>query len=277
MSLKELIQEKRPNLSEGSIKTYISVLNNLHKKIMPDKEFDIKNFNEEDKIIKYLKDLDPVKRRTILSAVIVITDEKHNKKLKKMLTDDRKTIDEQNGKNEKTEVQKENWQTFDQVKEIVDKYKNEADLLIKLNKKKEKIEMADLQKIQNFIILLLCSGVYIDPRRSQDWVEFKIKDVDKDNDNYFERNTMIFNKWKIAKKKGQFTMKLNNKDFLKYFKLWLKINPYDWLLIDSAGNKLSNIYLSNVYKDMPNLNEMKERAEKMGHSLSQGLEYVKKD
>ena len=43
MSLTEVIKEKRPNLSPSSIKVYVSVLNNLHKKIFPDKDFDLNN------------------------------------------------------------------------------------------------------------------------------------------------------------------------------------------------------------------------------------------
>jgi hypothetical protein len=39
---------------------------------------------------------------------------------------------------------------------------------------------------------------------------------------------------------------------------------------------LRHIYLSEKYKDLPALNEMKETAREMGHSVGQALEYIKK-
>jgi hypothetical protein len=35
-------------------------------------------------------------------------------------------------------------------------------------------------------------------------------------------------------------------------------------------------FLSHMYKDLPDLKDIKERADAMGHSVDQALEYVKK-
>ena len=58
-------------------------------------------------------------------------------------------------------------------------------LLTKLEKnaiaiyKKKELTPADLQEIQQFVILCLYCGKYIPPRRSQDYFNFKFKEINK--------------------------------------------------------------------------------------------------
>ena len=63
--------------------------------------------------------------------------------------------------------------------------------------KKSKLNMTDLQTIQQYIILCLLSGIFIAPRRSLDYTEFKISNIDKDTDNYLDKNELVFNKYII--------------------------------------------------------------------------------
>ena len=39
---------------------------------------------------------------------------------------------------------------------------------------------------------------------------------------------------------------------------------------------LRHIYLTNVYKNMPKINQMQDLANEMGHSVSTALEYIKR-
>ena len=107
MDLKSFIKEKRPNLSASSIITYNSILTNLYRKVFG-KEGDIntKRFEETTPILTYLKDVPCNKRKTTLSALVIITDDKAYRDL--MLTDI-KSYTAEIGKQEKTESQKENW------------------------------------------------------------------------------------------------------------------------------------------------------------------------
>jgi hypothetical protein len=57
MSLKEILAERRPSLSKSSLTTYNSILTNLYKKIFEGNEIHLKNFEETDKIIDFLKDI----------------------------------------------------------------------------------------------------------------------------------------------------------------------------------------------------------------------------
>ena len=66
------LKKLRPTLSEGSLTTYCSILRSLHRKLFGG-DIQKDDFDESDKILKYLDDLPPNKRKTILSALVVIS------------------------------------------------------------------------------------------------------------------------------------------------------------------------------------------------------------
>ena len=74
MNIKEELKTLRPNLSEGSLKTYTSILKNLHKKVFENKDIEKSDFDEFSRILDYLKDVPANKRKTILSALVVLTE-----------------------------------------------------------------------------------------------------------------------------------------------------------------------------------------------------------
>ena len=70
--LQEKIKENRPNLGTSSIKTYISILSNLYKKLNGDGniEWFERGINE---ILKYLDDKNNQTQKTTLSALFILT------------------------------------------------------------------------------------------------------------------------------------------------------------------------------------------------------------
>ena len=96
MDIKKVLKEKRATLSESSLTTYSSTLNNLFKKEFKDTPFDVKLFDDEAKIVEHLKDIPANKRKSILSALVVIT---NNGKYREMMIGDitsyKATIDKQ--------------------------------------------------------------------------------------------------------------------------------------------------------------------------------------
>ena len=56
----------------------------------------------------------------------------------------------------------------------------------------------EVQQIQNYVLLSLLSGVFIPPRRSLDYCEFKIRNINKMNDNYMDANKLVFDIYKTA-------------------------------------------------------------------------------
>ena len=70
--LQEKIKENRPKLSTSSVKTYISILSNLYKKLKGDGN--IEWFNKEsNQILKCLEEKNDQTKKTNLSALFILT------------------------------------------------------------------------------------------------------------------------------------------------------------------------------------------------------------
>ena len=291
--LKKAIIDARPHLSKQSISTYTSILKNLYEKVFNTTDLDLKKFDEVDKILKHLKNLEPNKRKTILSSLVILT---NKKEYRDQMLLDINAYNEAQHTQEKTEKQNESWVEGSEIKKLISMFEKE----VKLIYKKEAPTMHDLQEIQNYIILCLYSGLYIPPRRSKDYVEFKIKNINKNIDNYMSNKKFIFNTYKTAKTYGQQELDVPEA-LLKIIRKYIKINPTDYLLFDSNKNKLSNVkltqrlnklfgdkkvsvnqlrhtYLSDKYQDTIKANQdMSEDLQRMGSSSIQEKVYIKKN
>lgn len=290
MDLKQYIKEKRPNISESSIKTYNSILTSLYNKIFKTKEIEIDKFNDTKDILEHLKSLEPNKRKTILSALVVITD---NKAYRELMLEDIKDYNKEQNKQVKSDNQQESWVSKDVITSLYDKLKKQATI----EYKKENKSMSDFQDIQNYVILSLLGGIYVPPRRSKDFVDFKLKNIDKKMDNYMEKNNLVFNSYKTAKTYG--TQKIEMPKELKaILTKWKSINPTEYLLFDSNLKQLTNVklnqrlnklfgkkvsvnqmrhtFLSDKYADMiDKKNELTKDMKQMGSSTLQEKLYIK--
>jgi len=292
MELIDAIKKNKPKLSETSIKTYVSILTNLFKKY-GDGDFDIKWFNNQDDIIDYLSDVKPNVRKTIYSALISITDDKHNKKYRHALIEDGQAYNNENMKQEKTDAQKLNWISQE---DILEKY-NKMLKGIRGLWTKPKLTKQEYQKLQDVILLAITSGIYIPPRRSMDWSEFVIREP-TDNDNYIRRNELHFNHYKGSHVKGKQIVKAPPQ-LMNLLKKFIKINPNKYLLVDSQNKKMSSVkinqhlerifnkkvginilrhsYISNKYPIF-NVQELNKDAVDMGTSPNMMIQtYIKKE
>lgn len=235
-SIKKHIAEKRPQLSKSSLTTYASILKNLYAKIWGDGVADLGKFDDTDKVLNHLKDIPPNRRKTILSSLVIITDKKPYRDL---MMNDVRDYNADIQKQEKSEAQEASWVDTNDVRLIYDDLKKNAELLYK----KKGLTPADLQQIQNYIIVSVLGGMYIPPRRSKDFVDFKIKSVDTTKDNFLDKNKMVFNSYKTAKTYGQqvVDIPIQLKNILNK---WIKINPTDYLLFDVNMNPLSSVKLN---------------------------------
>lgn len=289
--IKEMIVKNKPNISKSSITTYLSILKNLHIKVFGD-SIDIDNFNKADKILKFLEDVEPSKRKTILSALTVITD---NKKYRDQMLKDIEAYKSNESTQKKNDKQNESWVNTETIDDLLDKLGSNANIIYK----KKTYSPTDLQEIQSYIILCVLSGKYIPPRRSKDYVDFKIKDIDKEKDNYIEKKNMVFNSYKTSKTYQRQEIPIPQ-ELLKILKRWIKINPTNYLFFDTNNKQLSNVkltqrlnkmfgkkasvnqmrhtYLSSKYQKTIDLNkEMENDMKAMGTSKAQEKVYIKKD
>ena len=288
-----ILKEKRPNLSEGSLRTYKSILTNIYRKCFPtDEEIHIAKLNDDECVMKHLKDVPFSKRKTTLAALVVLTG---NKKYTELMTSD---IKEFNDKNELQEADGkfENMLPFSEVEAILKSLEKQAKQIYS----KDKLDMSDFQKIQQYVLLSLTGGVYMAPRRSLDWV-MKFKDYDAEKDNFFDLKgkRFVFNIFKTKKSKGQQVIEVP-KPLLAILKKWISILPTDetHLLFDGKGNPITpsqithrlntifdkpistsmlrHIYLTSKFSGV-NLKELNDTADAMGQSnIATTLSYVKK-
>jgi len=291
--MEDIIQQllkNRPALSSGSQKTYASLYRGICKMINVEPTLETL-MKSKDAIMSAVMETPLNSRKTRLSAMYVLTndDEYH----KAMMTDI-KEADAEAERQEMNEKQEENWVEFEEIKRVYEETKRATTRLWL----EQNPTIQELQEIQQFVILSLVSGVHIPPRRLLDWTEFKIANIDKEKDNYYDGVSLVFNTYKTAKTYGKQEFKVPSA--LKTILVkWIARNPTDYLLFDVNGEKLSttalnqrinrffgdkkiganmlrHIYVSDVvHKHTPKLKKLKDIAEAMGHSVNMSLLYKK--
>ena len=236
MDLKKLLKTKRPHLSDSSVTTYCSILKNLHNNAFHKDSMNMNDFNDSRAILGYLQEIPANRRKTILSALVVLTD---NKAYRDAMIGDIKHYNTQIAKQVKTKAQKENWLDTDFLQKKLEEYKKNAELLYR----KKTLTQIDLQAIQNYILLVMYSGEYIPPRRAKDFVDFRISEINQNEDNYLEKGELVFNSYKTASTYGQqrvqIPIKMRNR-----LKKWINVNPTKFLLFDKNQAPLTSVKLN---------------------------------
>lgn len=291
----------RPTISLNSIKSYSATIRNLAKRVGFKLETPDDVIENVDKIIKYYGDIPYNTRKTHISALISFIDDGSDKsktaldKLRAIMMSD---IDEYNQyieSQKKSMTQNENWIDWSTVISRYKAFEKEITPLWKIDVKD--LSKYNYNKLKMFV--LLSCYVLIPPRRALDYTSFKIRNIDKANDNYMNGKKFIFNQYKTAKTYGKNEVPIDGKLY-SIIKKWTQINPSDYLITGNndkykpitapqltnmlntffdkriSVNLLRHSFLTNLYKDIPAIKDMKETAASMGHSMDQALEYVKK-
>jgi hypothetical protein len=306
----ELVEKlKGKNLSESSIKLYIRNLEKLNGGELKDFKF-LKNVDTVLDLLKTYKD--NTKRSILISIVSILgccPDDKKIVKLKQKYYDLMlKKNDEikEKATDEATEEQKENWISWDDVKKRFDELKKEVE---ESTNNTVVLSKPSYETLLYYMILALY--IHNQPRRNKDYqymnIVFKSNDKLPKDKNYlsYSDNKFIFNVYKTSKKYGQKVEDINE-ELKKCIDLYLKFHPKikgkvkkntdTPFLVGYDGNPLAqvnsmtkifnkifnkkisssalrHIFLSDKYGDV--VKEMKEDADKMGHSVQQQKEYIK--
>ena len=276
-------KEKRPNLSESSLKTYVSILLALHKKLGGE---GVSFFNNHKTIIEHINQLEKAQsKKTALSALFVLTgipeyQEEMNKNIK-VVNDFYKEQKNDPERQKKLKSYEEIVAIHEQIKA---RYKKNP----------------TLNNRMDLLISYLVSGVLgedLPPRRVLDYSNMKIRNFDKEKDNYIHAGKFYFNQYKTKERYGSQVISIP-KELNTFINKWKQLNEEsDFLLLNeddkpftstSLSKKISrmfdgnsmdmlrSIFLSHYYKDMPQLKNMEALASKMGHSVSSALNYYVK-
>ena len=288
----ETIKKNRPNLTESSMKTYGYILKRLLKQMKLAEEDYKKILDNPKKVMEAIQDQAPQSRKTVLAVLISLfgRNEKTDMFNQQMLQD-AKTYNNELKSQRRTPKQEENWISWGEVlKTYQYLYKKSFPLL-----KKERVTRREMTELVDFVMLSLY--VLIPPRRSSDYTMMKIRNFNKEKDNYVDlsKGELVFNNYKTNKTYGTQSVKVTPK-LKTILKKWIAINPTDNLLVDSKGNPLAvsrltirmneifgkrvstsmlrHIFVTDVVlKNAPKLNELEDVASSMGHSVSTQANY----
>jgi hypothetical protein len=296
--LKDIIRTNRPNLSKNSVVTYASLLKSIF--LTNNREVDsgmsLEWFSDPENIITAVEKKPTNTRKSAISAVTVLLGpENMDARLTKMMMDDVEKVQKQYDSQQMTPKQKDNWMTFDEVREVE---KALFDSVKSWFGQTSQLSQDQIKMLSDWLIVALSSGIYFPPRRSE-WTMIKLQDIDPEKDNYIDlkRGRFVLNQYKTSKLYGREEIPFD-KPFGTLLAKYIKLFPDNYYLFENKGApyttsyvtfKLNRIFGKNVstsmlrhiwtsakYPDMPNLGEMKENARAMGHRLDTHMAYAVK-
>ena len=260
MSVEELIKKNRPHLSTTSVRTYCSLIKNLAKKLEVNlnNKHDIKTHLS--KILEDMKGLNPRQRKTTLSALVVLMsdgteDNEAINKIRSMMMKDIQTTKDEDREQKMTEKQKSSWMDWNAIVKVY----NDLEKSVAHLWKKDTLNKKEFLQLQDYV--LLSCLVLIPPRRSLDYCAFKLRDINKNEDNYMDKKTFVFNKYKTASVYKKQVVDIPQK-LKKIITDWTKKNSKEWLLLDTTLDqpltpaKLTN-RLYNLFDKKVSVNQLR--------------------
>ena len=97
--------------------------------------------------------------------------------------------------------------------------------------------------------MCLYSNKFLPPRRLLDYTEFKMREINLEKDNYMNKNTFCFNRYKTAKVYGKQTIDIPVQ-FRNLLNKWNRLTENNYLLFDKSGNPLTNVKLNQRLKSI---------------------------
>jgi len=308
-----LLKEKKPNLSEMSVKVYLSCWSSL-KKLFERENNDIDFLLDTKNVIKTLEGkyekLNSIKLK--LACVVVILKTLDADKYADEIKEYNNAIDSMASKinrvvsmNKKTEKQKENWTSQEEMQTIEDHLLSlvPKNFVIKTNQQ--------MIAFRNYILFILQNFLGTRNDLAQSKIMFRPKnvdDLDKEH-NYIllqkkgKKVSYLMNNYKNEKKMGSIESDIDSKYYdvlAKYMKSVLEFNSDGYLMLNDnmktpmTNNRLGVIYSGlaegsgvdkklsttltrhiNASKGLDEVEQLKAEAKKMGHSLAMHIKYMK--
>jgi len=248
MNIIELIKEKRPNLKDNSLRSYLITL----RKLNDDKEIkDLMFLKDFPKIMNKIDEFKLPTQRNKLTAIIVVLSAFNKKqfemaemKYREELENRNKEYNDYISTHSKSDKQEKNWVNLDVLKKIMNQYK------------KQSKEQPNKKNIQKYLV----SALYLlQPPKRLVYSNMKIIDNRKDNDgetNYLlnlGRNTKYFilNSYKTESKHGKKEIKVP-KEINTILNMWLKVNSTDNFLLNNRGEPMSTNglgkYINKIFR-----------------------------
>lgn len=316
--IKEEIQESRPNIRPSSLNLYVNTLNKLSK-LFHDNNESISStdfLKQKKKVCQIINTKKPNTQKSYLASIVVyLMAIKEKEELisyyRDLMEHIAKETEEKTKKQEKTETQEKNWSSLSELKSELESQRKLINKEKLWNKDPEKISNKDFETLQKFVVGSLYIGDDSNPPLRSDYGDMKIicmKDYGNLSDSDLKKNYIVnqsrnkkffhLGEYKTAKTYGEKKIPIGS-DLNKILNKWLKINKYDYLLVNKLKKPMSpnqlTKYVPRVFEDLgkkigisllrhiyisekfpPQLQEQEETAKLMGHSVKQQSEYSKK-
>jgi len=310
----KLLKEKKPNLSEMSVKVYLSCWSSLKKLFERDNnDFDfLLDTKNVIKTLEYKYDkLNSIKLK--LACIVVILKTLDAEKYEDEIKEYNNSIDAMASKinrvvsmNKKTEKQKENWTNPEEMQMI------EEHLLSLVPKNFVIKSNQQMIAFRNYILFVLQNFLGTRNDLAQSKIMFKPKSIeglDKEQ-NYIlldkkgKKVSYLMNNYKNEKKMGSIESDIDSKYYdvlAKYMKAVLEFNSEGFLMLNDnmktpmTNNRLGVIYSGlsqgsgvdkklsttltrhiNASKGLDEIEALRKQAKMQGHSLAMLINYMKK-
>lgn len=257
-----IIKENKPDIDPKTQNCYFACIKNISKGIDTPLERPDDLIIHYDKIMEYLLTLKTNSRKTKLASIRVCIEKINGAEdIKENYLSEMRRCKKEIEKREKEQLQTpkviENFIPWETILARYEKLRKETLPLWKFNNINEK----QFFLLQDFI--MLSCYTLIEPRRSEDFCEFKIRNYDTKTDNYMiysrtGKSFFVFNKYKMAYKEGPAKVEIPNKLKNLIFN-WCKKNPYDYLLVNTLYNKCNQ---TRLYTMIANLFDIRINDEK---------------
>lgn len=248
--IKEQIKSKiKAELSNATKNTYASQIFNTFIRMFPNEETFKPSLFNIDNIKKHVESLKNINsRKTIYSALMQVVDKKTKEAILPLMLTEINTYTQQI----EAGVPSKNMITLKQIKRVFNELKREHGDKLKENRDLSTFELWGLQKM---MVVATVAGLFVPPRRNE-WLLMKIKDIEKDKDNYIDHNKkeFVFNTFKTAKSYGQQRVPIPDKLY-KLLILYIKrkILNSDYLFSQRRGEPFISAtfsqFLNSIFKD----------------------------
>jgi hypothetical protein len=266
----------RRQLSASTLKTYVSLIGSMCNKM------NLASLSEldMDAVTEYINAMKSNQsKKTLCSALYVLTG---NEDIQRMMGTFIRAVEDKYKEHQYTPAEESKRLSFDQVKAIVDRFMVHA--------KDTK------QALQDAILCALVSGVYQKPRRLLDWTAMKLRNADRDKDNFILGNNFVFNTYKTKSTYGTQTVVIHP-TVKKLIAAWKRLDdPSDYLLVQRNGqpyssptlckklktmfgascNMLRHTYLNDVTYNDDLMKKLQETSSEMGSSMESAQNYYLK-
>lgn len=276
------IKLNKPDLNDKTITMYDSMLRSMCRKIgLPETIKSVTNNKEA--IINYLNGLEkPSSRKVILFGLLHFGEDTDYREMAGNCLNE---INKSYKAHKVDETKKETMMTMNELREL---YKS-----LKENVEKKPTE----DNCVKLLLSILFTGVVdgLPPRRLMDYVEMKKINFNTETDNYLTDDEFVFNNYKTSGAYGKQTIKIPDEikpllnkvmeygdcDYLFNYKgekytiggMSMKLKRLFGVSVDG----LRSIYISNIYKDLPDMSVLEITATNMAHHIGTAVSMYLKD